>query len=145
MSDYILIDGDMANFLPTFGAAIVVVQPGTLTASGEATLNGTKVCIDGDESSVEVPGCMYMTPVYSIPGTGTLKIDQLAGDQVASRTQSAGKKVLLKGSTFQAKFEVQSPAKMPPPGPGSPIPDAMTSYSGGSGSFISTNTKFKGT
>lgn len=145
MSDYILIDGDTALFMPTFGAAIVVVQPGTITASGEAMLNGTKVCIEGDESSVEVPGCTYMTPVYCIPGTGTLKIDSLASDQVASHTQTAGTKVLLMGSTFQAKFEVQSPAQQPPPGPGSPIPDSMTTYSGGSGSFITTNTKFKGT
>lgn len=145
MSDYILIDGDMATFMPSFGAATVVVQPGTITASGEATLSGSKVCIEGDESSVEVPGCMYMTPVYSIPGTGTLKIDSLGGDQVASHTKSADTAVLLKGSTFQAKFEVQSPAQQPPPGPGSPIPDSMTSYSGGSGSFVTTNTKFKGT
>ncbi len=144
MTDYILIDGDIANFIPAFGAAVVVVQPGTLSGSGPATLNGSNICIEGDEQDVEVPGCMYIAPPYVIPGTGTLKIDSLAGDQVASKTQTDGTPVMLKGSQFNAKFEVQSPAQHPPPGPGSPIPDSNTQYSG-NGSFITTNTKFQGT
>jgi hypothetical protein len=51
--------------------------------------------------------------------------------------------VLLKGSMFTAKFEVQSPAKQPPPAPGPPIPDATPQYSG-QGMFITTNIKFQG-
>jgi hypothetical protein len=141
--DFILIEGDKANFLPTFGAAIVMVQPGDLTASGPATLNGKKLCVDGDEKNVAVPGCSYMTPQYSIPGTGTLKIAALAPNQKAKKTQTGGKLVLLKGGSFTAKFEVQSPAKQPPPGPGAPIPDATPQYSG-SGTFITTNSAFQG-
>ena len=144
MSDFILIDGDQASFMPNFGAAVVVVRPGILQGSGPATFNGKNVCVEGDESNVSVPGCMYVTPQYSIPGTGTLKIDSLAGDQTATKTNTGDTAVLLKGSTFTAKFEVQSPAQQPPPGPGSPIPDATTQYSG-SGSFITTNTKYQGT
>lgn len=144
MEDFILIDGDTVTFLPSFGAATVVPQPGTLSASGPATLNGKKVCVDGDESKVSVAGCTYMTPQYSIPGTGTLKIASLAGDQKATKTNTGGKAVLLKGKTFTAKFEVQSPAMQPPPGPGSPIPDSTPQYSG-SGMFVTTNTLFKGT
>ena len=143
MPDYILIEGDKASFVPSFGAAVVIVQPGTLQGSGPATLNGKKICVDGDEKDVSVPGCTYMTPQYSIPGSGTLKIASLAGDQEASKTQTGGKAVLLKGSSFTAKFEVQSPAQQPPPGPGSPIPDATPEYSG-SGTFMTTNTKFQG-
>ena len=143
MPDFILIEGDKANFLPNFGAAVVVVQPGQLKGSGPGTLNGKKICVDGDEKDVSVPGCSYMTPQYSIQGTGTLKIDSLAGDQKAKKTQTGDKVVLLKGGQFTAKFEVQSPAKQPPPGPGSPIPDASPSYSG-NGMFITTNTKFQG-
>jgi hypothetical protein len=143
MSDFILIEGDKANFMPNFGAAVVVVQPGDLVGSGPATLDGKKICVDGDEQDVSVPGCVYMTPQYCIPGSGTLKIDSLAGDQKAEKTQTGGKAVLLKGSTFTAKFEVQSPAQQPPPGPGSPIPDSSPDYTG-SGMFITTNTKFKG-
>lgn len=143
MPDFILIEGDKANFLPNFGAAVVVVQPGTLQGSGPATLNGKKLCVDGDEKNVSVPGCMYMTPQYSIPGTGTLKIDALAANQKAKKTNTGSKAVLLKGGQFTAKFEVQSPAQQPPPGPGSPIPDATPQYSG-QGMFITTNTKFSG-
>jgi hypothetical protein len=143
MPDFILVEGDQANFLPTFGAAIVVVQPGKLKGSGPATLNGKKLCVVGDEKNVSVPGCSYITPQYSIPGTGTLKISALAGNQKASKTKTGGKAVLLKGGSFTARFEVQAPAKQPPPGPGSPIPDATREYSG-SGMFITTNMKFQG-
>ncbi len=144
MSDTILIDGDMVMFLPAFGAAMVVVQPGTLEGSGPATLNGTPVCVEGDEQNVEVPGCMYIAGQYSIPGTGTLKIDALGDDQVAEKTFTGGVPVMLVGSQFEAKFEVQSPAQQPPPGPGSPIPDSTTEYAG-QGNFISTNIKFMAT
>lgn len=144
MADYILIDGDMAVFQPTFGAATVVVQPGKLRASGPATLTDKKLCVDGDEGSVAVRGCMYMTPQYTIPGTGTLEISALAGDQKAQKTATGDKKVLLVGGKFTAKFSVQSPAQQPPPGPGPPIPDATPQYSG-NGNFVTTNTKFRGT
>ena len=84
---------------------------------------------------------MYTTPVYSVPGMGTLKIAALGGDQKAQKTNSAGKPMLLKGSIFTAKFEVQSPAKMPPP---ASTPDATPQYSG-TGNFQTTNTKWQGT
>lgn len=142
MSDFVLVDGDLALFLPNFGAAVVAVQPGTLTGSGPAKIGGKAICVDGDEGSVSVPGCMYLTPQYSIPGAGTLSIDSLAGDQRAQQTKTGDALVLLKGGTFTAKFEVQSPAMQPPPGPGSPIPDPTPSYSG-SGSFVTTNATVK--
>ncbi|MCU0837336.1 MAG: hypothetical protein MUE49_01275 [Rhodospirillales bacterium] len=138
MSDFVLIDGDLAMFMPNFGAAVVVVRPGTLSGSGPGKACGKAICVDGDEGGVSVPGCVYLTPQYSIPGTGTLSIDSLAGDQKAAKTKTGDKAVLLKGSTFTAKFEVQSPAMQPPPGPGSPIPDSTTQYSG-SGQFVTTN------
>lgn len=144
MSDFILVDGDKVNFLPNFGAAIVVPMPGTLEGSGPAMFKGKKVCVEGDEGKVSVSGCTYMTPQYSIPGSGTLKIGSLASDQKAKKTKTGGKAVLLKGQQFTAKFEVQSPAQQPPPGPGAPIPDPTAQYSG-NGMFITTNMLFKGT
>jgi hypothetical protein len=144
MADYVLLENDIAEFLPAFGAATVTVQPGTLKASGPATANGKKVCVDGDEGQVEVPGCPYVAPPHTIPGVGTLKIAALGMDQKATKTKTGGKAVMLKGSQFDAKFEVQAPAQQPPPGPGSPIPDAMTQYTG-KGSFTTTNTKFQAT
>jgi hypothetical protein len=144
MGDLIIIDSDVAMFIPAFGSAVVVVQPGNITGSGPATISGKPICVDGDESSVEVPGCMYVAPPYVIPGSGTLKIDALAGNQLAKHTNTGGKAVILKGGNFTAKFEVQSPAKQPPPGPGSPIPDSMSSYSG-QGMFVPSNVKVTGT
>jgi Contractile injection system spike tip protein len=141
MNKLILIEGDKALFMPAFGPAMVVVQPGTMQASGPATIGGKKICVEGDESKLQVPGCMYTTAQHSIPGTGTLKIAALAGDQKAKKTKTGGKAVLLKGSQFTAKFEVQSPAQQPPPGPGSPVPDATPQYSG-QGLFMPGNTKF---
>ena len=142
MSDFVLIENDQAFFMPAFGPATVVVQPGKLQGSGPATLGGKKICVDGDEAKVSVPGCTYMTPQYSIPGTGTLKIAALAGDQKAKKTRTGGKAVLLKGGNFTAKFEVQRPAQQPVPG-SSPVPDATPQYSG-NGMFVTTNTKLMG-
>ncbi len=96
----------------------MVVQPGNMRASGPATLNGKKVCVDGDEGKVAVPGCSYIAPPHVIPGTGTLKISELASNQKATKTNSGSKAVLLKGSQFDAKFEVQSPAATTTPGTG---------------------------
>lgn len=146
MTDFILADGDTAMFLPTFGVAVVIVRPGILKGSGPATLGGKKLCVDGDEKKLTVPGCTYMTPQYSIPGLGTLSIESLAPNQKATKTQTGGKAVLLKGTQFTAKFEVMTPAMQPPAPPAipSPVPDAMRSYTG-MGMFITTNLKFQGT
>lgn len=140
MSDFLIKDGDMAMFLPAFGAALVVVRPGTITGSGPATAAGSAVCLEGDESSVSVPGCMYVAPPYVIPGTGTLQIDQLAGDQLTQTVAAGGKKCIIKGSLFTAKFTVASPAQQPQAS--GPIPDATANYSG-QGQFVTTNTSVK--
>ncbi len=141
MPDFILLDGDTVNFMPNFGIAVVVVQPGKLKGSGPATISGKKICVDGDEKSVSVPNCIYMTSQYSIPGTGTLKIAALAKNQRAKKTKTGGELALLKGSTFTAKFEVQNPAKQPTSNV--PVPDTTLHYSG-NGSFITTNMKCQG-
>ncbi|MCB0594631.1 MAG: hypothetical protein H6557_11920 [Lewinellaceae bacterium] len=144
MADFILVDGDMANFLPAFGTAIVAVQPGTLSGTGPGAIGNKSICIQGDESSVNVPGCMYVAPPYVIPGNGTLSIESLAGDQLAKKTNSGGTAVILKGSMFNALFQVNSPAQQPPKAPGEPpTPDSTTQYKG-KGMFINNNMKFKG-
>jgi hypothetical protein len=142
MSNYILIDGDKANFIPAFGAAPVTVQPGTLKASGPATVNDTKLCVEGDEKSVSEQNCSYTTPSYPMAGTGTLKIEALAGDQTAQKTRSGNKLVLLVGSSFDATFVVQTPAMKPKP-PAPPDTDQTKEYAG-TGTFTTTNTKFTG-
>src|SRR5690349_3664897 len=85
MSDYVILDGDQAVFIPAFGAAVVVVRPGRMIASGMTALMGKKICVKGDEAKLIVPGCTYITPVYSIPGVGTLKINALGGNQTSKK------------------------------------------------------------
>ncbi|GCL60932.1 hypothetical protein [Pseudaquabacterium pictum] len=136
MGDKVLTDGDMVVFMPMFSPAIVMVQPGRIPGSGPASIGGRKVCVDGDEAQVSVPGCTYFTPSHPIPGVGTLKIASLAANQKASTTQTGGKKVLLKGGMFTAKFEVQSPAQQPTAA--GPVPDASPQYSG-QGQFMPVN------
>ncbi|WP_017303714.1 hypothetical protein [Spirulina subsalsa] len=142
MSDFILTTGDLAMFNPTFGPAIVTVRPGNLSGTGKMKINQKLVCIDGDEKTVIVPGCPYMTPVYNIPGVGILSIASLAPNQKALRVKSNHKPVLLKGGTFNAKFQVLVPAQQPTPG--GPVPDATPQYAG-TGSFVTTNFRVKGT
>lgn len=140
MADFVLIDGDQAIFLPSFGAATVVVQPGRLTGSGPLKVTGKAACVSGDESSVSVPGCMYVAPPFVIPGTGTLEISALAGDQLAATSKTGGKQLMVKGGSFTAKFSVQAPAMQPTSGP--PVPDSSPQYSG-SGMFMTTNMNTK--
>lgn len=142
MQDYVILDGDLAVFMPSFGAAIVVVRPGKMAASGITSLMNKKICLKDDETNVMVIGCVYTTPLCSIPGVGTLKINALGGDQTSKKTKSGGKQVIVKGSTFTALFEVQTPAQQPPKGPSPAVPDTMPQYTG-NGNFITSNTKFK--
>lgn len=138
MPGLVLLDGDDVLFLPSFAPAVVTVRPGKLKASSPKMIEGRNMCLDGDEKNVSVPGCVYITPQYSIPGTGTLKVVALGPDHRAALTKVLGKAALLKGGNFTAVFEVLSPAQQPPRGPGSPIPDPTRSYTG-AGMFGTTN------
>lgn len=110
MSRFVLVSGDQAIFLPNFGPATVRVRPGLLVGSGRATLSGVRVCVDGDEKTVVVPGCSYQLPGLDA-GRGTLFIEGLAADQRALRMLTAGKPVLMVGTLFIAKFVVQEKAR----------------------------------
>jgi hypothetical protein len=135
MADFVLVDGDQVIFLPTFGPAQVLVQPGRIRATGP-TLESRRVCVEADARDVAVAGCSYVTATHSIPGVGTLKIDRLAPEQT-SRSKYEGWRVLLRGRLFVARFEVQTPAHSPSP-VSPPLPDPMRRYLG-SGSFLSNN------
>jgi hypothetical protein len=134
--DYVLIDADQALFEPMFGAAMVVVRPGRLRGSGPATLNGKRICVVGDEASATVSGCPYCSGAYPIPGTGSLEVASLAGDQRTRTIQSGGQQLLLVGQAFTARFRVESPAQQPT-ATGS-IPDPIAEYTG-QGRFLTTN------
>jgi hypothetical protein len=141
-SDFIVKTGDQAMFSPAFGVATVVVVPGSITGSGTGRVDGSIFCVEGDEASVVVPGVAYMTASFPIPGSGTLTIDTLGSDQSGQKTNSSQKAVIIKGSTFTAKFTVVLPASVVVAG--APSFDSVTSYTG-SGQFVTTNVRSKGT
>src|SRR5258708_21227381 len=101
MTDFIIVGGDTVNFLPAFGAAVVVPIPTTIAGTASKTkVTGKPACLEGDEKDVKSSGCMYIAPPYVIPGTGTLKIDKLNSDQLTEKTKIAGKTVILNGAKF---------------------------------------------
>jgi len=144
MADYILLEGDQADFSTSFlTVGLIITHSNGLSAelegSGKATLGGKKVCIAGDESKVLISGCMYKTPIFTIDGSGNLKIESLATDQQAQKTKSNGKAVLLKGKFFTATFEVVAPAQTSQGIAAPAVP--YTGY----GQFKTNNTKWKAT
>jgi len=142
MSDCIIQSGDTAQFLPAFGQAVVTPMPGVISGSGaRCPVTQKPICLEGDEKSVIVSGCAYVSGPYVIPGTGMLKILALAPNQRALRTRSGGKAVILKGQQFEALFQVMTPAQMPPI---LSTPDPVPIYMG-KGFFVTTNLRVRGT
>jgi hypothetical protein len=140
--DVMIVDNDQIQITidsPTVVPALMA--PVSLQASGFTKVSDNKVCIEGDEipPSLKSP-LMYMNPPYVVPGTGKVSVTLKDANKTSVTTDDGDKKILLKGSTFDAKFDVQSPAKMPP-NSGS-TPDPNSSYSG-TAQFISTNTLSK--
>lgn len=136
-------DGDLALFEPTFGAATVIVRPGSLAASGAAKVAaGRKWCIDGDEASVAVSQCPYFTPQYGIPGSGTLTVQSLEPAHRCTKLRNTGAAALLVGPGFKAKLTVSVAAMMPTPT--GPQPDPTREYRG-RGRFSTTNRTLRGT
>ena len=140
MSDFIIKTGDTATFNPNFGPAIAVVAPGTITGSSRVNVDGAAACVQGDEASVTVP-VTYTNPAgaFVTPGAATLTISALGADQLGQKTSSTQKPLILKGSTYTALLTVQAPAANPTAGP-----DPSPMYTG-TGQFVTTNVKSKGT
>ena len=142
-ADFIVKTGDLATFNPQFGPALVAVVPGNITGSAQFTIDGSIGCVEGDEGTVSVPGVVYtVPPAFSIPGVGTLTIQTLGADQTGQKTSSSQKAVILKGSTFTAQFTVSTPSQAPQPS-APPVPDPVPQYTG-TGQFVTTNVRVKG-
>ncbi len=136
--DFIILSGDQAIFDAPFPPAIVVPVPGTISGTAQAQSNQIAACVEGDEASVVVPGAAYISGGFSVPGVGTLTIASLGVDQVATQGKSGGRALILKGSKFQAKFQVSAPATNPVSGITDPVP-----IYNGTGSFVTTNVVLK--
>lgn len=136
-SDFIMRTGDMLQVTitpPTIVPQLMAPVPLVGTSTNLA-VGGPLVCLEGDELPPALRAPMpYTAPPFVIPGTGTLQLTLLPTN-TTQLTQN-GKKILIKGQQFIAKFNVQSPAQQPTPA--GPIPDPVA-VKPGTAQFITTN------
>ncbi|MHA0273209.1 hypothetical protein [Enterobacter ludwigii] len=131
MSNYIVIDGDPLEFDSLFGInTVTLTSIPEIRGSGEATIEGKKICIYGDEKNVSV-SASYSNASYPTKGIGRIVITVLAGDQQADFATTTTP-VILVGSKFTASFTPEVPAS------GSNGPDPVTAPSTGTGIFINS-------
>jgi len=108
-----------------------------LGSSTSVQIDGSFVCLQGDELPAALKGpLMYTAPPFVTPGTGSLQI-VLLPTNLSMQTMN-GSPMLLKGQTFQAMFNVQSPAMQPTPA--GPVPDPLV-VKVCTAQFITTNMK----
>lgn len=138
--DFVIITGDQAVFDPSFPPATVIAPPGVITGTAKGKGGGLIACAEGDEASVVVPGAVYFTPSFPIPGVGTLTIESLGPDQKARKGKSGGRLLILRGTKFRARLQVSAPAQVPTASGTAPDPTPVYS---GTGSFVTTNTRFR--
>lgn len=138
MGDFVIKDGDQIQItVPPPAIVPQLTAPVPLTGSSTNVLiGGSPACLQGDElpPSLQSP-LTYTSGSYVTPGTGTLQII-LATSNLTAATPN-GKPMLLKGETFQAIFNVQSPAMMPTPAGPQPDPLMVKQCTA---QFITTNT-----
>ena len=107
--------------------------------SQKVMIGGKPACLEGDELPAALKAPMqYTSPPFVTPGTGTLEITLLPTNKTV-KTEN-GKKILIKGATFTAKFKVQTPAQQPTPA--GPVPDPVA-VKPGTAQFITTNVRTK--
>jgi hypothetical protein len=137
VGDFIIKTGDMIQItVPPPAIVPQLVAPIPLMGSSTSvSIGGQFVCLVGDELPAAVKGpLMYTAPPFVTPGTGSLQII-LMPSNLSKQTQN-GSPILLKGATFQALFQVQSPAMQPTPG--GPVPDPLV-VKQCTAQFITTN------
>ncbi|MEM0938990.1 MAG: hypothetical protein AAGI25_04270 [Bacteroidota bacterium] len=135
--DHIIVEGDKVEFSSFTNITLIPAKPSTgIRASGKATINGKKVCVEGDEKKVTLQ-CSYTTQAQPMPGVGELTIQQLAINQLASKSSVGGKPILLAGSIFNCQFKAIVRA-MNPQGVTDPVGIFF-----GQGKLIPTNNKIK--
>ncbi|MCL4298063.1 MAG: hypothetical protein KJ077_20135 [Anaerolineae bacterium] len=129
---------------PPPSIATVLLPPFPIIGFLPTTINYARLCVQGDEAKIPViqAPVPYASITYPVPGTGRLTIT-LNSDQIAQIARCGGQPVILKGTTFQVKLQVITPALFPPP-PAPPLyPDSITTYTG-TGAFQTTNSTIRG-
>jgi hypothetical protein len=140
-ADFIIATGDKIKVLIPPPAVVPQLQAPVplIGSSSDVMVNNNPACLKGDELPMALLGPLpYTAPPYGIPGTGKLTIILLPTN--LTQQTSNQKPVLIKGSTFQALFTVQTPATMP--SPGGPLPDPLM-VKQGTAQFITSNTIVK--
>ena len=141
MGDFIIKTNDQIQFtvppptlIPMIAAPVPMIGTGT-----QVTVANVPICLQGDELPPTLKAPMpYTAPPFVTPGMGTLTI-MLMPTNLSKQTQN-GKPIILKGSTFQCSFAVQSPAMQPTPA--GPVPDPVMTKPG-TCTFITTNINVK--
>ncbi|MIP16305.1 hypothetical protein CRQ32_21455 [Salmonella enterica] len=135
MSNLVVIDGDGLTFNPQMGAITITPPPQPrIRGSGEASIEGKKVCIVGDEEQVSFTVDYIKPPFVTSPGNGTLTIKSLASDQQATFA-TAPAPIIVVGSQFTTQFQPVK-AAMDPQGK----PDKDLKAVTGVGTFINSQT-----
>lgn len=136
----IIVTGDMIQItVPPPAVVPTATAPVPLIGSSTKFMIGAMpACQEGDELPAMLKGPQpYTAPPYVTPGTGTFQIMLLPTNKTAKGKESS-KALLLKGATFQAKFQVASPAMMPTPAGPQPDPLMVKMCTA---QFITTNMK----
>ncbi|HZC70407.1 MAG TPA: hypothetical protein VE442_06930 [Jatrophihabitans sp.] len=124
MADFLIRTNDMIQItVPPPAVVPMITAPVPLIGTGTTVMiGGQPACLQGDElpPSLRVP-MPYTAPPFVTPGMGTLQI-MLLPTNLSQRTVQ-GKPMLLKGATFNATFNVSSPAMQPTPT--GPVPDPL--------------------
>ena len=137
--DFIIVTGDMIQVTippPTIVPQLMAPVP-LIGTSQNVMVSGMPVCLEGDELPPVLKAPLpYTAPPFVIPGIGTLEVTLMPNNKTM-QTEN-GKKILIKGAAFLAKFNVQTPAQQPTPA--GPVPDPVA-VKPGQAQFITTNTK----
>lgn len=140
MGDLIVRTGDMLKVTITPPAVVPMLEaPIPMVGTGETVLAaGPPICLEGDQipPTVRVP-MPYTSPPFVTPGVGTLQLVIVPPVNLTVQTTSEGKSILLKGTVFNAIFQVETPAMQPTPA--GPVPDPLL-VKPGIAEYIVTNT-----
>lgn len=113
MSNPVVIDGDTLTFNPQLGEITITPPPQPrIRGSSEASIEGKKVCIVGDEEQVLFTVDYIKPPFVASPGKGTLTIKALAFDQQVAFAMAPSSMILV-GSQFTTQFQPTIPALDP--------------------------------
>ena len=137
MGDFIIRTGDMLKVtIPPPAIVPMLEAPVPMVGTGETVMAiSMPICLMGDQIPPPLMAPLpYTAPPFVTPGMGTLELI-LPPSNWTIKTLN-GKTILLKGTVFQAIFNVSVPAMQPTPA--GPIPDPVV-VKPGTAEYITTN------